>query len=86
VVLFLIVTTGLLVYALIRPYVQSWLAVSVHLGVGGLMGFRLRRVRDRDGGHRSRSMRRYRRRVHGEFGVEYIPNLALKYLAVVQSS
>jgi len=27
VVLFLIVTSGLLVYALIRPYVQSWLAV-----------------------------------------------------------
>ena len=32
VVLFLIVTTGLLVYALIRPYVQSWLAVTVHFG------------------------------------------------------
>jgi len=34
VVLFLIVTTGLLVYALIRPYVQNWLAVSVHLESG----------------------------------------------------
>ena len=32
-VLFLIVTTGLLVYALIRPYVQSWLAVRIHLKV-----------------------------------------------------
>ena len=36
-VLFLIITTGLLVYALIRPYVQNWLAVSVHLE-SGLMG------------------------------------------------
>jgi hypothetical protein len=33
VVLFLIITTGLLVYALIRPYVQSWLAVSYILVV-----------------------------------------------------
>lgn len=33
VVLFLIITTGLLIYALIRPYVQSWLAVSYILRV-----------------------------------------------------
>jgi len=31
VVLFLIVTSGLLVYAIIRPYIQSWLAVLFHI-------------------------------------------------------
>jgi hypothetical protein len=33
VVLFLIITTGLLIYALIRPYVQSWLAVRRSLNL-----------------------------------------------------
>ena len=71
-VLFLIVTTGLLVYALIRPYVQSWLAVRIHLDVR-LMSLEGAELRERDKEDKRRNMRRYLHKCYGSLVFSVYP-------------
>jgi hypothetical protein len=67
VILFLIVTTGLLVYAMIRPYIQSWLAVC--LFVRGADGDRSQLISGQTFRVQGHSMRVCQRRFEGRIMV-----------------
>jgi len=60
-VLFLIITTGLLLYAIVRPYIQGWLAVWPH---NTSLTTRKHRLKGKDGGRRQHQLntRRYQHR------------------------